>query len=266
MNRWLYARVFMPRLGRIGRLRSPFRDSWRHREWLPAGSGAALVPLVGYVSPGAGRGEERKEDLRRQMATIVTECERRGLALLETVREREPPPGRAARRRGLGRALQRTLDGEAQGVAVAELVQLGDSMSELSRVLEWFLRSDVRLVAASPSLDTQDESGRLALQTIVELSHWEHERQVARTRRGMRAARRKGPPAVADQPELRERIARMRAAGMTLQAIADRLNAEGVPTVRGGAKWRTSSVQTAAGYRRRPSRSRPAEDMGTTTI
>jgi hypothetical protein len=38
---------------------------------------------------------------------------------------------------------------------------------------------------------------------------------------------------------------------MTLQAIADRLNAEGVPTVRGGAKWRPSSVQAAAGYKRR---------------
>ena len=66
----------------------------------------------------------------------------------------------------------------------------------------------------------------------------------------MRAARRKGPPAVADYPGLRQRIARMRAEGMTLQAIADRLNAEGVPTVRGGAKWRPSSVQAAAGYRR----------------
>jgi hypothetical protein len=37
---------------------------------------------------------------------------------------------------------------------------------------------------------------------------------------------------------------------MTLQAIADRLNAEGVPTLRGGRQWRPSSVQAAVGYRR----------------
>jgi hypothetical protein len=37
---------------------------------------------------------------------------------------------------------------------------------------------------------------------------------------------------------------------MTLQAIADQLNAEGVPTLRGGAMWRPSSVQAALGYRR----------------
>jgi hypothetical protein len=66
----------------------------------------------------------------------------------------------------------------------------------------------------------------------------------------MLAARRKGPPGIADHPRLRERIARMRVEGMTLQAIADLLNAEGVPTVRGGAKWRPSSVQTAVGYQR----------------
>jgi hypothetical protein len=44
----------------------------------------------------------------------------------------------------------------------------------------------------------------------------------------------------------------MRADGLTLQAIADALNADGVPTQRGGSEWRPSSVQTAAGYKRRP--------------
>jgi hypothetical protein len=44
----------------------------------------------------------------------------------------------------------------------------------------------------------------------------------------------------------------MRASGMTLQAIADTLNAQGQPTVRGGARWRPSSVQSALGYKRRP--------------
>jgi DNA invertase Pin-like site-specific DNA recombinase len=190
--------------------------------------------------------------VRRQTAAIAAECERRKLAVLETVREHVPQPKSASRREGLGRALQKILDGEAQGLAVAELSQLGDSVSELGRVLEWFLSSDVRLIAASPSLDTEDAAGKLAVRAIIELSHWEHERLVERTRKGMRAAQRKGPPGVADQPQLQARIARMRAEGMTLQAIADRLNAEGVPTVRGGAKWRTSSVQTAAGYRRRP--------------
>ena len=50
---------------------------------------------------------------------------------------------------------------------------------------------------------------------------------------------------------------------MTLQAIADRLNAEGIPTVRGGAKWRPSSVQAAVGYRRPPAGYTLAHSLGT---
>ena len=52
-------------------------------------------------------------------------------------------------------------------------------------------------------------------------------------------------------PKLHLRIKRMRERGMTLQAIADGLNREGVPTLRGGAMWRPSSVEAAAGYKRR---------------
>jgi hypothetical protein len=37
---------------------------------------------------------------------------------------------------------------------------------------------------------------------------------------------------------------------MTLQAIADSLNEEGVPTARGAARWRPSSVQSVLGYKR----------------
>ena len=44
---------------------------------------------------------------------------------------------------------------------------------------------------------------------------------------------------------------------MTLQAIADSLNDEGIPTLRGGSQWRPSSVQAAAGYRR-PKKGRPS--------
>ena len=70
------------------------------------------------------------------------------------------------------------------------------------------------------------------------------------TRNGLHAPRNGRPrrrPALADNPELVERIVQMRAQGMTLQAIADRLNEEGVPTVRGGAEWRPSSVRKRLG-------------------
>jgi hypothetical protein len=88
---------------------------------------------------------------------------------------------------------------------------------------------------------------------LIALSNHAHRRIAHRTRTGAtepNGDRRTGRPAVSHDPELLERIAAMRATSMTLQAIADQLNAEGVPTLRGGTKWRPSSIQAALGYRR----------------
>jgi DNA invertase Pin-like site-specific DNA recombinase len=139
---------------------------------------------------------------------------------------------------------------------VSELSRLSRSAAELGEILEGLIRAEARLVAVAQGLDTGTREGRRAARMVIDVSRWERERLSERTRKGLQAARRKGRRtgrrAVADDPELRERIVRMRAEGMTLQAIADRLNEMGVPTVRGGAKWRPSSVQAATGYKRRP--------------
>ena len=207
--------------------------------------GYAVIP---ESEPGVGRVE-----LGRQADAIAGECRRRGLRLLELVRDREPRNGKGLDRPGLGYALNRIEAGEARGLVVSELKQLSGSASDLGEVLDWFARSEARLVAAAQELDTGQEAGRLAARTLIEVSGWERERLSERTQKGLEAARLGGRfqrRAVADDPELRDRIAAMRAEGMTLQAIADRLNDEGVPTVRGGAMWRPSSVQAAAGYKR----------------
>jgi DNA invertase Pin-like site-specific DNA recombinase len=210
--------------------------------------------MLGYAVVAAPAGSVNGRELTAQAESIAAECERRGLALLELVREREPRNGKGLKRPGLGYACARIAAGEAQGLVVSELSRLSRSAAELGEILQWFTRSGARLVAVAQGLDTNEPEGRLAVGTLIEVSGWERERLSERTQRGLQAARlegrRRGRPAVADDRELGERIARMRAEGMTLQAIADRLNEEGVPTVRGGAKWRPSSVQGAVGYKR----------------
>ena len=207
--------------------------------------------VLGYTSVYSNRDDCFSVELRRQADEIASACECRGLRLLEVVRDREQQRQRSLERPGLEYALGRIAAGQASGLVVSELSRVGHSLTQLGRVLEWLEGYGARLVVVVPGLDTNEEAGRLAIQAIVEVSRWERERLVERTRSGMRAARRKGPAAVADDPQLKERIVRMRAAGMTLQSIADQLNAEGVPTVRGGATWRPSSVQAATGYQRR---------------
>jgi DNA invertase Pin-like site-specific DNA recombinase len=201
-------------------------------------------------------------ELDAQASLVAEACGERGFTLLEMVHDREPANGKALSRPGLTYVLERIANGEASALVVSELSRITGSAAELGTIIQWLNRSNARLVAVAHALDTKHRDGRLAADLLVEVSRWEAARLSERTRHGLAAARRNGRstgrPAVADHPDLKERILQMRAEGMTLQAIADRFNQEGVPTVRGGSKWRHSSVQAAAGYKRR----RPALPVG----
>jgi len=120
-------------------------------------------------------------------------------------------------------------------------------LAQLALLLAWLDEQGRTLIAIDVGLDTSTDTGRLAAREFVERARQQH----ARTRRRRIS--------VADFPELQERIAAMREQGLTLQAIADALNADGVPTLRGGALWRPSSVQRACGYRRPSSGARGIE-------
>jgi DNA invertase Pin-like site-specific DNA recombinase len=238
-----------------GMARESVEDAWHSGLSGPTSNGVTTpgTPVIGYAScfcSGSAGTRERKQ----QASMIARECNRRGLVLTEVVGERERATGKALARPGLTYALERISSGSAQGLVVAELSRITYSASELGMIMEWLASMNMRLVVAAQGFDSDCEDGRLAAQMLIEVSRWERMRLSERTRNGLRAARMSGKstgrPAVTDNLDLKERITQMRAQGMTLQAIADRLNEEGVPTVRGGAKWRHSSVQAAAGYRR----------------
>jgi peptidoglycan hydrolase-like protein with peptidoglycan-binding domain/DNA invertase Pin-like site-specific DNA recombinase len=220
------------------------------------------VRALGYVSVVAN-GDSRASAIGDQAAEIDSLCERRGWRLVEVVRDVEPGEGGALRRPGLAYAIGRVAKGEASCLVVSAVGRLTSSAAELSRILELIARGGGRLVIMDVELDTASAAGRVAANSLLRVGYWERRRVLENTRKGLAAARAKraaaGRPAVEDLPALKERIVAMRSEGMTLQAIADQLNEEGVPTVRGGQKWRPSSVQAAVGYRR-PRRGEAAPD------
>lgn len=203
---------------------------------------------------------------RQQFAAIDAFCRERGWRLLELVRDLEDPGVRGPDRPGLRYALERVAKGEASCLVVSELSRLSASASDLGRIVESIVSTDGWLVAIDVGLDTGLPTGRQAANVLISVGASQRERVRERTRSGLEAARargrRIGRSGVMDVPELKTRIAAMRAGGMTLQAIADRLNEEGTPTLRGGLKWRPSSVQAAARFRRPPGQ--PEDDAGST--
>jgi DNA invertase Pin-like site-specific DNA recombinase len=218
---------------------------------------------LGYLSVCAGANGTAQAELTRQAETIRCACEAHGLELVAVVRDLETPPRAGAERPGLRHVLEQITAGEASCLVVEGLDRLGTSAAAVGALAGWFDGDGRRLVAADLGLDTETQTGKVALRALAAAEQLETRKLAERTRRGLAAARANGGPAgrpsVADRPGLRERIAQMRADGKTLQAIADDLNAQGVPTLRGGAHWRPSSVQAATGYKR-PRRVRSVED------
>jgi DNA invertase Pin-like site-specific DNA recombinase len=206
-------------------------------------------PLIGYVTVRSDAGSAAAV---RPWAAIEARCERFGWNLLEIVNDRDR--GRIRQRPGLRYALERIVEREADGLVISDLHLLSRSIVDLGALVAWFRDAHATLIALDVNIDTSTPEGDHVASTLIALADFEHERIATRTRTGLAKVRGNGAangrPAVSDRPELTERITAMRAAGMTLQAIADQLNAEQVPTLRGGAMWRPSSVQAALGYRR----------------
>ncbi len=200
--------------------------------------------VLGYVPGGQDPRSEEDE------VAIAEACRQRGWTLARLVREVQEASVPSVNRPGLRYALDQITQGVASRLVVHRLEHIARTLADLRAVLSWFMRAGVALTVLDVGLDTGTPEGRTAMRTLLSVCRSKRGREAAPTRAGAVAERVAGRPAVEDSPQLASRIREMRAGGMTLQAIADTLNREGVPTVRGGAEWRPSSVQSVLGYRR----------------
>jgi DNA invertase Pin-like site-specific DNA recombinase len=211
----------------------------------PAAARHEGEPMIGYMTMAAGATSAEHD---RAIDAIAQACRASGRDLIDVVCD--SPGGRSLERPGLSHALGRIADREARGLVVSELRGFSGSLRELAALLAWFRDADATLVAVDLDLDTSTPEGQQVAATLIALSSQDEDADHAATDTGHLHAVPNGRPAVKDRPELLERIAAMRADGMSLREIAEHLNAEQVPTPRGGALWRPSSIQAALGYKR----------------
>jgi DNA invertase Pin-like site-specific DNA recombinase len=224
-------------------------------EALPEPTGP--VSAVGYTTF-PDRRQTVSPEGRYAARRIAAACEARGMILHKLVGDVRSYSGPDLERPALVHALTMLESGEATCLVVTGLDRLSRSAGNLGTVIEWLDELEARLVVIDIDLDTGTEEGRIAARALAQVGALEREQEHGGQPQPVPAApaRAGGRPAVADRPLLQRRIATMRASGMTLQAIADTLNREGVPTLRGGSEWRPSSVQAAVGYKR-PRRHEP---------
>ena len=160
-----------------------------------------------------------------------------------------------------GQALDRHLASEQgengaglDGIVVAKLDRLSRSLIDFAGLLEEARARGYNIVALDLGLDLSTAQGEAMAGMLAVFAQWERRVIGERTRDALAVKRAAGvrlgrPPSLPE--DVRERIRKMRAAGtpeeMSLTAIAETLNREGVPTARGGARWYPATVRAVLG-------------------
>jgi DNA invertase Pin-like site-specific DNA recombinase len=149
-------------------------------------------------------------------------------------------------RPGITAALEKLDGGQAGALVVAKLDRLSRSLLDFASLMERARRKGWALIALDLGVDTTTPSGEMMANVLATFAQFERRMIGQRTKDALAEKRaagvRLGRPRSLPEGVVR-RIVRERAKGSTLQAIADRLNTEGVPTAQGGAEWRPSSVR-----------------------
>jgi DNA invertase Pin-like site-specific DNA recombinase len=182
--------------------------------------------------------------LEAQAAAAGAELDRRGWELVADYHD--VASGKSTTRRpGLAAAVDHAR--RIGGVLVAaKLDRISRNVIDFAQLLDRAEHERWAVLVLDIPMDTTTPAGRFTAITMANAAELERHLVAQRTRDAMAALKQRGtrlgrkrttPDAVL------QRVVGERDKGATWQSIADRLNAEHVPTTRGGAAWRVSTVQ-----------------------
>lgn len=183
--------------------------------------------------------DAQRTELRRQAELrgwqIVAWCEDLGLSGKDM-----------SKRDQLAEAVRLVESGQADALVVTKIDRVSRSVADFAALV---CRANTRgwaLVVLDIGLDLTTPMGKFTANVLCAAAELERDMISQRTRDGLAAAKAKGVRIGAPRtlPEdVADRITTMRQGGATLAAIADTLNAESVPTAKGGDRWWPSSVR-----------------------
>ena len=205
--------------------------------------------VVGYVRVSTEEQGDQGAGLEAQRHAIQEACAARGWHLVAI--HQDVASGRSLESRpGLVTALQAVRGGEAAGLIVAKLDRLSRSVIDAAQTIERARREGWNLVALDLGVDFSTAAGEAMAHMTAVFAQLERRLIAERTRAALAVRKAQGvrlgrPPVIPEQ--LRRRIRRQRARGLTLQGIADRLTASGVATAHGGVRWYPSTVRWVVG-------------------
>jgi DNA invertase Pin-like site-specific DNA recombinase len=200
---------------------------------------------VGYVRVSTDEQADSRAGLEAQRAAIQTECDRRGWPLM-ALHEDAGISGKATTNRpALASVLEALSVGKADVLVVAKLDRLSRSLLDFAQLLHRASIEGWRMVILDLAVDTTTPSGEVMAHVAAAFAQYERRLISDRTKDALAEVRKRGVrlgrPRTLDI-DIVNRIVSERSRGATLAAIADELDANGIPTAQGGRRWYPATV------------------------
>jgi len=220
-----------------------------------------MTKAIGYIRVSTNEQGQDGHSLGAQRAKIEAYAALYELELIEVI-EDAGVSAKTLNRPGLQRALEMLATGEADALIIFKLDRLTRSVADWATLIDSHFKGNSALLSVSDQIDTRTAAGRLVLNVLISVAQWEREAIGERTSVALRHKQSKGEHVgsapygfkmtdkklerVETEHEAIALIQEMRAAGKTLQQVADVLNSQGIATQRGG-KWHPTTVKNVLG-------------------
>lgn len=202
--------------------------------------------VIGYVRVSTAEQAGSGLGLAAQRKQIKAEADRRDWNLVGYEEDAGVSGKSLAGRTGLQAALEAVESGEAEAIVVAKLDRLSRSLLDFAGLMARSQKKGFAIVALDIGVDTTTPAGEFMVSVLASAAQWERRIIGQRTKDALAVKKAQGvklgrPRNVSK--DVADRIALMRAEGLSFRAIADVLTGEGVPTGQGGARWHASVVR-----------------------
>lgn len=202
------------------------------------------MKVIGYLRVSTEEQAASGLGLEAQRARIKSEATHKGWDIIWLVDE-----GYSAKtldRPAMTEALRLLTAHEADALVVAKLDRLSRSVVDFSNTLTAARKQGWSMVLLDLGVDTSTPNGKLVAGLMAQIAEWERDIIAQRTREALAAAKARGtrlgrPRATSDA--VVAQVIGLHDQGLSLRAIARSLTDSAVPTTRGAAAWRASSVR-----------------------
>lgn len=202
--------------------------------------------VVGYVRVSTAEQSDSGLGLAAQRQAIGSEADRRGWTVI-AIFEDAGVSGKSLNRAGMTAALEAVESGRAGAIVAAKLDRLSRSLADFAGLMQRAQSHRWNLVALDLGIDLSTAPGEFLASVMAAAAQWERRIIGQRTKDALAVKRSQGvrlgrPRSLPDA--VRARIVGEHQAGAGWSTIARGLEADGIATAQGGARWYPATVRS----------------------